>query len=196
MWKVVNEDGGTGKNARIAGVEVAGKTGTAEAWRPDGVKENHTLFLCFAPYKNPKYAICIFLQNGESGGGCSAPIARRIMEQALSLDQGYTVKPVALKEAVGHFNKISSVTYEGVAPVALKPNEVDSDVATTEDVSTPPKADAKIPTARAVPAPTLRDAPDAEGSRAVKNQVQPPRRASTFETAPARSAPAPRPPGR
>jgi penicillin-binding protein 2 len=195
LWKVVNEDGGTGRNARIPGVEVAGKTGTAEAWRPDGVKENHTLFICFAPYKNPKYAICIFLQNGESGGGCSAPIARRIMEQALSLDQGYTVALTALKEVNGHFEKINSVTYEGVAPVALKPNEVDDDVGSTDDVPTPPKAE-KIPVARAVPAPTIRDAPDADGSRAVKNQVQPPRRASTFETAPGRSAPAPRPPGR
>ena len=102
MWKVVNEQGGTGKNARIKGVEVAGKTGTAQFWRQQGkdrIKDNHVWFICFAPYKEPKYAICVMIQGAKSGGGVAAPVAQKILSESLALEGGYEpvigwVKPI------------------------------------------------------------------------------------------------------
>ena len=84
-----------------------------------------------------------------------------------------------MAEVSGHLNHIDSVTFEGVAPVALKPEEVDNDTGAGADIPEAPKAKA-VPVAKAV-APTIRQEADAEGSRAVKNQQQPPRRASLFQ---------------
>lgn len=133
MWKVVNDPGGTGKGARITGVEVAGKTGTAQNWRLNErkqlVDDNHTWFISFAPYQNPKFAVAVLVQNGKSGGGCAAPVARRILEQCLALDNGsFTLAAEALPPAEGHFNHIASVQYADVAvPEALNADE-DGDV--------------------------------------------------------------------
>lgn len=136
MWKVVNDVGGTAKAARITGVEVAGKTGTAQAWREDekghSVVDNHTLFISFAPYVNPKFAICIIVQGGKSGGGCAAPVAQRVLEQSLALEQGYDPKIERLTEVVGNFNKIEAVTYPDSGLPLLAATDEDGDTGTAE----------------------------------------------------------------
>ncbi|HYR59241.1 MAG TPA: penicillin-binding transpeptidase domain-containing protein, partial [Chthoniobacteraceae bacterium] len=62
LWEVVNESGGpggsgTGAKARIKGVTVAGKTGSAQA-TDRGKKDTIAWFCCFAPFEHPRYAIC------------------------------------------------------------------------------------------------------------------------------------------
>jgi len=74
-------DGGTGTAARIEGVEVAGKTGTAEV---EGA-EPHAWFICFAPAYDPRVAVAVLVENGGEGGRAAAPVAREVMERALSL---------------------------------------------------------------------------------------------------------------
>ncbi len=115
MWKVVNEPGGTGKKAKVNGVEVAGKTGTAQFWREiNGKKEkdNHTWFISFAPYEGPKFAVCVFVQGAKSGGGVSAPIAQRILEQSLALEKGYDPGLTWLDPAVGSFAQVDEVNFK------------------------------------------------------------------------------------
>lgn len=64
---------GTGKNASIRNIKVAGKTGTAE--NPTG--KSHSWFIGFAPYDDPKLAIVVVLESeGTTGGVSAAPIAR------------------------------------------------------------------------------------------------------------------------
>ncbi len=114
MWKVVNGEGGTAKGAKIEGIELAGKTGTAEAWRMvngSKVKDNNTWFISFAPFKDPKFAVCALVQGGYRGGACAAPIARRIIEQSLALDKGYQVAIAPIKEVMGNFNFVEKVTF-------------------------------------------------------------------------------------
>lgn len=78
MVKVVEE--GTGKNARIRNIKVAGKTGTAE----NQTDKNHAWFIGFAPADNPKVAVAVVLEEeGSTGGAASAPIARDIMKYAI-----------------------------------------------------------------------------------------------------------------
>ena len=73
---------GSGRAARIPGVQVAGKTGTAPAGQDVA---DHTWFMGFAPADDPKIAVAVFLANGGgTGGERSAPIARQVIEAYLN----------------------------------------------------------------------------------------------------------------
>ena len=80
--------GGTGTAARIAGVQVAGKTGTAElrptAGGPPDPKNTDAWFVAFAPAQKPRYAVGVMLVGAGAGGAAAAPIARRVLQAALS----------------------------------------------------------------------------------------------------------------
>lgn len=81
MEAVVNE--GTGASAQIPGVQVAGKTGTAET--QIGTAINNVWFIAFAPAANPRFAIAVTLQ-GVPGQGAAfaAPVARAVLERLLN----------------------------------------------------------------------------------------------------------------
>ncbi|MBC7293141.1 MAG: hypothetical protein H5T84_03345 [Thermoleophilia bacterium] len=79
MIKVVNE--GTGTAAALNGVQVAGKTGTAEV---EGA-EPHAWFAGFAPADNPRVVVAVLVENAGTGGGVAAPIARQVIAAALGL---------------------------------------------------------------------------------------------------------------
>lgn len=73
---------GTGVNARIGGVTVAGKTGTAENEKD----KDHSWFIGYAPAEDPQIAIAVVLENdGMSGGVTAAPIAGSVMRKYLSI---------------------------------------------------------------------------------------------------------------
>ena len=72
---------GTGTNAAIPGIEVCGKTGTAD--NQEG-SEPHSWFIGFAPYDNPQVAVAVIVVNGGQGGGIAAKIAAQVMKTALS----------------------------------------------------------------------------------------------------------------
>ncbi len=77
----VTAPGATGENAAIEGVEVAGKTGTAELG--EGVTE-HAWFTAFAPAgKRPELAVAVMIANGGSGGQVAAPVAKTVLEAGL-----------------------------------------------------------------------------------------------------------------
>ena len=77
---VVNQDGGTGGAARIAGIEVAGKTGTAQ--NPHG--KDHSWFAGFAPREHPAIAVAVIVENAGHGSDVAAPIAGQIMAAYLA----------------------------------------------------------------------------------------------------------------
>ncbi len=89
MFRVVNEQGGTAFYQRLRDdkFKVAGKTGTSQVTsRKKGDEENkdskynnHAIFVGFAPYENPKYAISVVVEHGGSGSSIAAPIAMDIM---------------------------------------------------------------------------------------------------------------------
>ena len=96
MFDVLNEKEGTAFKFRSTAenFSIAGKTGTSQVRRITreerevGVIKNedlpwkmrdHALFTCFAPYKNPKYALSVVVEHGGSGSKVAAPIARDIM---------------------------------------------------------------------------------------------------------------------
>ena len=76
---------GSGANAQIPGVAVAGKTGTAQT----GLGTSHTWFIAFAPAEAPRVAVAVMLENQSSaneftGGALAAPIARDVIAAALT----------------------------------------------------------------------------------------------------------------
>ncbi len=94
LWSVVNE-GGTGAGARIAGLDVAGKTGTAQmiAKSKSEKGQDHAWFASFAPVGEPEAVVVVLVERGGKGGQVAAPIARKIlnaifMEKVASIDLG------------------------------------------------------------------------------------------------------------
>ena len=75
MRDVVRE--GTGRAAALPGVEVAGKTGTAET----GSGRDHAWFIGYAPASRPEIALAVIVEHGGSGGSVAAPIAREMLRE-------------------------------------------------------------------------------------------------------------------
>ena len=88
MQGVVEEPGGTARRARIDGITVCGKTGTAQ--NPHG--EDHSVFIAFAPRENPKIAIAVYVENSGAGGTWAAPIASLMIEKYLTDSISNTLK--------------------------------------------------------------------------------------------------------
>ncbi len=78
---------GTASSLRIPGIEIAGKTGTAENYTKIGTKRvqltDHSIFIAFAPVDNPKIAIAVFVENGYWGGRYAGRIAGLMIEKYL-----------------------------------------------------------------------------------------------------------------
>jgi peptidoglycan glycosyltransferase len=70
--------GGTGTAANVTGLDVAGKTGTAEV-DVGGERKNHAWFICFAPAPDARVAIAVVAEYGGVGGEVAAPLARNIL---------------------------------------------------------------------------------------------------------------------
>jgi penicillin-binding protein 2 len=92
----VNEPHGTGGAAIIKGVDVSGKTGTAQVVRmAQDFKRgdmdrmplkfrDHAWFVAFAPYENPQIAVAVLVEHGGFGGAVAAPIAKKVIETYLN----------------------------------------------------------------------------------------------------------------
>ena len=108
MFRVVNGGAGTARSAALQtpGVKMAGKSGTSQvrriskADRLSGAykrkdipweQRDHALFIAFAPYDAPRYAVAVVVEHGVGGSKVAAPIARDILDRALQRDAEKTV---------------------------------------------------------------------------------------------------------
>ncbi|HOJ05116.1 MAG TPA: penicillin-binding protein 2 [Bacteroidota bacterium] len=78
MLRVV-QGNGTGYAARVPGVRVAGKTGTAQ----NPPKRDHAWFVGYAPFESPTIAVAVIIENGGFGGAAAAPVAGAVMRRYL-----------------------------------------------------------------------------------------------------------------
>lgn len=82
MWRAVNSgfgSGGTASIAAVEGLDICGKTGTAQ--NPRGA--DNSVFICFAPKDNPKIAVAAYIENGGFGATWACPIASLLVERYL-----------------------------------------------------------------------------------------------------------------
>ncbi len=92
MLGVVNE--GTGARAKVPGIPIGGKTGTAQVVRKGEGKgqadlKDHGWFVSFAPVDNPQIAVVVLVENGGFGGLVAAPVAKAIYEAAFGARQPF-----------------------------------------------------------------------------------------------------------
>lgn len=100
MFMVTNEQGGTAYRSRTEIPEfiLSGKTGTSQVISHKGLAsldnlsaaekkrmENHAIFVGFAPFENPKYAISVFIEHGGAGSAAAAPVGRDVMKELYRL---------------------------------------------------------------------------------------------------------------
>jgi penicillin-binding protein 2 len=142
-------------------VVVAGKTGTAQA-TDRGKKDDIAWFSFFAPYDKPRYVIVVMVQSGMHGGSVAAPVAARILEQCIAMDQGsYTPELASLTPAHGEhpFATIAAIDYKNTEKLAI-----------VEESSADHASDAKVEMGSKNGAhPDLKSAPDKRGTVQKKN---------------------------
>lgn len=83
MYMAVNSrpgEGGTATRAKVEGLDICGKTGTAQ--NPHG--KDNAVFICFAPKENPRIAVAVYIENAGFGGTWAAPVASLIVEKYLT----------------------------------------------------------------------------------------------------------------
>ena len=106
MYRAVNSgygSGGTASVAAVEGLDICGKTGTAQ--NPHG--HDHSVFICFAPRDNPKIAVAAYVENGGFGATWAAPIASLLTEKYLNGEIGESRK--ALEERMLNGNLMDRV---------------------------------------------------------------------------------------
>lgn len=103
---------GTARIAQIPGIEICGKTGTAQ--NPHG--KDHSVFFAFAPKHNPKIAIAVIVENAGFGATWAAPIASLMLEQYLTgkHDTRKALLERMLKGNLIHRNDTSAATTETI----------------------------------------------------------------------------------
>jgi penicillin-binding protein 2 len=95
---VVNSKHGTGSSAKLEGITVAGKTGTAQVVHLKNVPtdlegevpykyRDHAWFVCYAPAEKPEIAIAVLLEHGGHGGSAAGPVAKSVLMRYFGIDQ-------------------------------------------------------------------------------------------------------------
>ena len=95
LWAVVNEPNGTGRGSRIDGLDVAGKTGTAQVitqatWTSNRdlapEQRDHAWFASYAPADDPRLVVVVFIEHGGAGSEAAAPLAKALYERFFDTD--------------------------------------------------------------------------------------------------------------
>ena len=98
MFDVVEAERGTGRRARIRGVTMGGKTGTAE-YGPRAERKKFAWMIAFAPFSNPRYGVAIVIEDAMSGGRTAAPRVADLMAGVFGTTPVFTPAPEPETEA-------------------------------------------------------------------------------------------------
>jgi penicillin-binding protein 2 len=97
--------GGTANRAKLKDIVICGKTGTVQ----NEPREDHSVFVCFAPKNNPKIALSVYVENAGFGGTWAAPIASLMIEKYLK--DSVATNRKALEEKMYNAKVIPKYTY-------------------------------------------------------------------------------------
>ncbi|MBN8460297.1 MAG: hypothetical protein J0M04_20910 [Verrucomicrobia bacterium] len=164
MWMAVNQPGGTAGRVKISDIEVAAKTGTAQT-TDNGKKSNNSWVIAFAPFEEPKYAVCVLVQNGGSGGKVCGPLAHLILRGLFAQDEGIRLPLKAQTPVKGNTNRIEEIVLPKDDPLAAvvaaeddAAGETGEELENPDDTPPPPTPEPVIPT------PVITPETDADGT--------------------------------
>lgn len=184
MRMSTNERGGTSGKVKLPTLVAASKSGTAQATE-FGKFTNISWIMSFAPYDNPKYAICIMVQNAQSGGAVCGPLTNLVYRGLFARDLKGIRLPLKPQTKVpgyiGENIKSIEITPEAIAAVeagdtspapeavtavaAEIPLVIEEDIGETgEESGEVPPPIQEEPATDIIPLPTVTPAADAEGS--------------------------------
>jgi len=112
--------GGTAGKVKMPDMEVAAKTGTAQTV-DNGQKSNNSWVISFAPYENPKYAVCVLVQNAGSGGAVCGPLVNLLYHGLFSREKGIRLPLKPQTEFAGHTERIEAIELPAEALAAYFP---------------------------------------------------------------------------
>lgn len=161
MWKAVNELGGTATKVALKNVFVAAKTGTAQTGKTDIEHTHNAWTTSFAPFENPRYSICVMVENGKSGGAVAGVLSQRIYREIFNMEAGLKTRITRLGTYAGNFDAFEKIEIPEGEIYSLTNNdegetgdEIDDDLLTEEQPAlvTPSKP----------PLPSIAPIPDQE----------------------------------
>ncbi len=103
MWKAVNEKGGTATKVAMENIFIAAKTGTAQVSKTNPEHTHNAWTTSFAPYDSPRYAVCVMVENGKSGGAVAGVLTHYIYRAIFSQEAGVPQRLTKLGVYKGNF---------------------------------------------------------------------------------------------
>jgi penicillin-binding protein 2 len=180
MWMAVNKPGGTAGRVKIPGYEIAAKTGTAQAEMVGSYQRHNSWTMAFGPYENPRYAVCIFVHEGKSGGAVCGPLVHLVMRGLFSRDEGMKLPLHPLDPVPGKLEAIEEIP---LPKDVLDAIDVTQDDGETGDEAADAAAAAGIVPGNpdnnqpaVTPSPTITPEADAEGTVAPRKKQEPAKR--------------------
>lgn len=178
MRMAVNVPGGTAGRVKIPGVEVAAKTGTAQV---NPILNTHNAWtVAFAPFDEPRYAICVLVEDGKSGGAVCGPLVHLILRGLLAKEEGMKLPLGSLRPVRGNKDPIPAIELpedvmaaidsaddigetgnEAIDPIEVRPAvSLPNEPSVTPEPTITPEVDDEgsvIPRAVPVPVPVLEE---------------------------------------
>jgi len=121
LWRVVNGSRGTARQIRLKGIEISGKTGTAQVFSRKKKEDNrktpvqahlkpHAWFVAYATSENPKIAVAVIVEHGEHGSSAAAPIAGELIKTYLAPDTEKQLKAGRSRRKTNRLAATSALT--------------------------------------------------------------------------------------
>ena len=123
MWKAVNELGGTATKVALEDIFVAAKTGTAQTGKTNIEHTHNAWTTSFAPFDEPRYAICVMVENGKSGGAVAGVLSQRIYREIFNMEAGLNPRITRLGTYAGNFDAFEKIEIPEGEIYSLNNNE-------------------------------------------------------------------------
>lgn len=163
MWMAVNEAGGTAGRAKLPTIQVAAKTGTAQTM-DNGKKSNNSWTIAFAPYDQPKYAVCVMVQAGKGGGKVCGPLVNLILSGLFARDEGLKLPLQKQTEYGGHTHSIEEIPLPNDVLAAIDATDAGETGEEAGDAIGTGNHDSTAPRANPAITPTITPEVDDEGA--------------------------------
>lgn len=111
MWKAVNKLGGTATKVALEDVFIAAKTGTAQTGKTSIEHTHNAWTTSFAPFDKPRYAICVMVENGKSGGAVAGVLSQRIYREIFNMEAGLNTRITRLGTYAGNFEAFEKIEF-------------------------------------------------------------------------------------